>query len=303
MFKRVLLFVLTNLAVILLLSIILSLLGVNTYVSKQGLDYRALLIFAAVFGFGGAFISLFLSKFIAKMSMGVKVIQTPSGATEIWLVNTVRRIAERVGVGMPEVGIYDSPAPNAFATGWNRNKALVAVSSGLFQAMTQDEIEGVLGHELSHVANGDMVTLTLLQGVLNTFVIFFARVAAFFVTRALSRDETSDSGVGGFTYYLIAFVFQIVFGILATMIVMWFSRYREFRADAGSAKLLGKQKMIMALQKLQQVSEQPVVVAAEKQMAPAMAAMQISSGHSILGLFASHPPLAKRIEVLQRDQF
>lgn len=303
MFKRVLLFVLTNLAVILLLSIILSLLGVSGYVSPQGINYRDLLIFAAVFGFGGAFISLFLSKLIARMSMGVKVIKTPTGSTEIWLVDTVRRIAEKVGVGMPEVGIYDNAAPNAFATGWNRNNALVAVSSGLFQVMTQDEIEGVLGHELSHVANGDMVTLTLIQGVLNTFVIFFARVAAFFVTRALSRDEDSDSGIGGFTYYLIAMVFQIIFGILATMIVMWFSRYREFRADAGSARLLGKQKMIMALQKLQQISEQPAVIEAEKQTAPAMAAMQISSGHSILGLFASHPPLAKRIEVLQRDQF
>lgn len=303
MFKRVFLFVLTNLAVILLLSIILSLLGVSGYVNMQGIDYRALLIFATVFGFGGAFISLLMSKFIAKMGLGVNVIKTPNGANEMWLVDTVRRIAEKVGVGMPEVGIYDNASPNAFATGWNRNNSLVAVSTGLFQVMTRDEIEGVLGHELSHVANGDMVTLTLIQGVLNTFVIFFARVAAFFVTRALSRDENSDSGIGGFTYYLIAFIFQIIFGILATMIVMWFSRYREFRADAGSAKLLGKQKMIMALQKLQQVSEQPAVVEAEKQMKPAMAAMQISSGHSILGLFASHPPLAKRIEVLQRGQY
>lgn len=299
--KRILLFVLTNIAILVVISIILNILGVSGYVNTQTIDYKSLFIFAAVIGFTGSFISLFLSKFIAKMSMGVQIIRTPSGQREQWLIDTVRRIAEKVGVGMPEVGIYESPAPNAFATGWNRNNALVAVSSGLFDVMTQDEIEGVLGHELSHVANGDMVTLTLIQGVLNTFVIFFARVAAIFVTRALSQDREENGGLGSFTYYLIAMVFQIIFGILATMIVMWFSRHREFRADAGSAKLLGKQKMIMALQKLQQVSEQPVVKQVEKQTTPAMAAMQISSGHSILGLFASHPPLAARIEALQRN--
>lgn len=293
MFKRIGLFIITNLAVIFILSIVLQLLGVQPYLTQKGINYQALLIFAAVFGFGGAFISLLMSKFMAKMMMGVKVIKQPSNADESWLINTIQKLSKQVGVGMPEVGIYQSPEPNAFATGASRNKALVAVSTGLLQNMSQDEVEAVLGHEMSHVGNGDMITLTLLQGILNTFVIFFARIAAYLVSQALSRSD--DGEVGGGVYFLVAIVFQIIFGILASMIVMRFSRYREFRADAGSAKLLGKDKMIKALQRLEQCYDIP-----SDDKVTSMAAFKISA-HSKFGrLFASHPPLKERIEALQK---
>lgn len=295
MFKRIALFIATNIAVIALLSIVLNLLGVQPYLTQRGIDYKALLAFAAIFGFGGAIISLLLSKVMAKMAMGVQIIKQPRTQEENWLINTVARIAKQAGVGMPEVGIYNSADPNAFATGWNRNKALVAVSSGMLSSMSPEEIEGVLGHELSHVANGDMVTLTLVQGVVNTFVIFFARVAAFVVAQALSRGDDREGGMSYLVYNLVVIVFQIIFGILASMIVMWFSRHREYRADAGSAKLLGREKMIMALRKLQQCYEKPASKDAE---ITSIAAFQISA-HSKFGrLFASHPPLEDRIKAL-----
>jgi len=294
MLKRVALFIITNLAVIFILSIVLQLLGVQPYLTQKGINYQALLIFASVFGFGGAFISLLMSKWMAKMAMGVQIIKQPRNADESWLINTVQKLAKQVGVGMPEVGIYQSPDPNAFATGASRNNALVAVSSGLLQNMTQDEVEAVLGHEMSHVANGDMVTLTLLQGILNTFVIFFARIAAYIVSQAVSRNDDSGA-VGGGVYFLVAIVFQIVFGILASMIVMWFSRFREFRADKGSAKLLGRDKMIKALQRLEQCYDMTT-----DEKPTSIAAFQISA-HSKFGrLFASHPPLKARIEALQK---
>lgn len=293
MFKRISLFVFTNLAVILVLSIVLKILGIQPYLTQHGIQYQSLLIFATIFGFGGAFISLLLSKYMAKMAMGVKVITSPRTAEETWLLNTVQKLAHQVGVNMPEVGIYQSPEPNAFATGASRHHALLAVSSGLLQSMSGEEVEAVLGHEISHVANGDMITLTLLQGVLNTFVIFFARVAAYLVAQFLSRDENSNISDG--IYFLIIILFQIIFGILASLIVMWFSRYREFRADAGSARLLGKDKMIHALQRLAQCYNIP-----EDKRGESFAAFKISA-HSKFGrLFASHPPLEERIKVLQK---
>jgi heat shock protein HtpX len=293
MIKRIFLFLATNMAVIFVLSIVLKILGVQPYLTQRGINYESLLIFSVIFGFGGSFISLLMSKFMAKMAMGVKVITDPRNSEEIWLMNVVKKLAQEAGVGMPDVGIYESPEPNAFATGASRNHALVAVSSGLLQAMTQDEIEAVLGHELSHVANGDMITLTLLQGVLNTFVIFFARIAAYLVSQFLSRDENSAPSEG--VYFLVMMVFQIVFGILASLIVMWFSRYREFRADAGSAKMLGREKMIAALKRLEQCYSIP-----DDKKGESFAAFKIS-GHSKFGrLFASHPPLQDRINALMK---
>lgn len=295
MFKRIVLFLATNLAIIVVISLILSIFNVQPYLTRQGLNYQTLLIYALIIGFTGSFISLFISKWMAIHAFNIQLITRPANETETWLVAEVRKLAGQRNIGMPEVGIYQSPEPNAFATGWNKNNALVAVSTGLLQAMNQDEIEGVLGHEISHVANGDMVTLTLIQGVVNTFVIFFARIAAFLVTQFLRRD--SDEPVNdGFAYYGVAMLFELLFGILASMIVMWFSRYREFRADAGSARYVGKDKMIKALQRLQQLTNKTP----EDDRAPAFNTMKIAGHNRWLALFSSHPPLEKRIAALER---
>src|SRR5689334_3220502 len=244
--KRVFLFLATNLAVMLVLSVVTTVFGVNRYLTPYGIDYQTLMIYAAVWGMGGSFISLLMSKSIAKWTTGAQVITQPQSAGESWLLSTVQRQAQAAGIGMPEVAIYDAPEPNAFATGANRNHALVAVSTGLLNSMKQEEVEAVLGHEISHVANGDMVTLTLIQGVLNAFVIFAARAIGYFIDRAVFKNER---GVGA-GYYLTVFVLDILFGVLAMIIVAWFSRQREFRADAGGAHLAGRQKMVAALQRL-----------------------------------------------------
>jgi heat shock protein HtpX len=286
--KRILLFVLTNLAVMVVLAVVASLLGVDRFLTANGLNLSALLGFSLIMGFGGAMISLLMSKPMAKWSTGAHVINQPSNQDEAWIVSTVQRLSERAGIAMPEVAIYEGE-PNAFATGAFKNSALVAVSTGLLQSMTHEEIEAVLGHEIAHVANGDMVTLTLIQGVLNTFVVFLSRVVGYFVDSLLrSKDEESTGpGIG---YFITSFVLDIVLGFVASMIVAWFSRYREFRADEGSAQLLGnKQPMINALARLNsmQAGELPASVAA----------MGITGG---LGkLFASHPPLEERIAALQ----
>ena len=286
--KRVLLFLATNLAVVVVLMTVASLLGVNQYMNQQGLDLTALAGFAVVFGFGGAFISLLMSKQIAKWSMRVQIIDQPRSPAEAWLVQTVQRQAQAAGIGMPEVGIFEAPEPNAFATGANKNHALVAVSTGLLSTMKQEEVEAVLGHEVSHVANGDMVTLTLIQGVVNTFVIFAARVVGYVIDRAVFKN---DRGVGA-GYYLTVMVLDILFGILAMMIVAWFSRQREFRADAGGAHLAGKHKMVSALQRLAGAYGQTTL---PKQVA----AFGING--SIRNLFATHPPIEQRIARLKES--
>ena len=289
--KRVLLFLATNLAVMLVLSIVLSVLSSWLGINRQGMG--GLLLMAAVFGFGGSFISLMISKWIAKRSYGVQVIEQPRSEIEHWLLSTVTRQAQQAGIGMPEVGIYDSPEMNAFATGANRNNALVAVSSGLLYSMSRDEAEAVLAHEVSHIANGDMVTLTLIQGVVNTFVIFFARVVAGLISNFLrSDDEEQGAGLSGLAYMATVFVLEMIFGILASVIVMWFSRQREFRADAGSARLVGSNKMIAALERLRQGHE--------PQLEGSMMAFGINGKRSISELFMSHPPLEQRIEALRR---
>lgn len=296
MFKRIALFLATNLAIIIVISIILSIFNVGPYLTQYGLNYTSLLIYALIIGFTGSFISLFISKWMAKQAFNIQIIETPTDEAESWLLNKVRELARQRNIGMPEVGIYQSPEPNAFATGWNKNNALVAVSTGLLNSMNKDEVEGVLGHEISHVANGDMVTLTLIQGVVNTFVIFFARVAAFLVAQFIRRDD-SEEVQGGFVYYGVALIFELFFGVLATIIVMWFSRHREFRADAGAAKYVGKDKMILALQRLQQLTK----VTPDDERAPAFDAMKISSQSRWISLFSSHPPLEKRIQVLEKS--
>jgi heat shock protein HtpX len=292
--KRVFLFLATNLAVILVLSVVTSLLGVNQWLTANGMNYQALLGFATVFGFGGAFISLAISKKMAKWTMKVRVLEKPSNSAEAWLVQTVERQARQAGIGMPEVGIFQSPDPNAFATGMSRNSALVAVSTGLLERMGQDEVEAVLGHEISHVANGDMVTLTLIQGVVNTFVIFMARVIGYAIDKAVFKNER---GVGA-GYMLTVFVLEIVFGIIASMIVAWFSRQREFRADAGGARLAGVSKMIGALQRLQ-AAHTP------SQLPQQMQAFGINSGAGggLRALFMTHPPLEVRIEALKNATY
>jgi heat shock protein HtpX len=289
--KRIVLFLATNLAVVLVLSVVARLLGLDAYLAVHGQSLGGLLVFAALFGFGGAFISLAMSKWMAKRAMGVRVIEPPGGdATEQWLLSVVEHHARAVGVGMPEVGIFDSPEPNAFATGARRNAALVAVSSGLLQRMKRQEIEAVLGHEMTHVANGDMVTLTLVQGVVNTFVIFLARVIGNIIDRAVFRDEEGR----GIASFIIIIVLQLLLGILANMIVMWFSRRREFRADRGGAQLAGTDNMIAALEDLKRVHE-PLP-------AQQFAAFGIADG-SVAGglrrLFMSHPPLEDRIAALR----
>jgi heat shock protein HtpX len=288
--KRILLFLLTNLAVLLVLSIVAHLIGLDTWLAVHGGSLSGLLVFAAFIGFGGSFISLAISKWMAKRSMGVRVIGTPANASEQWLVAVVQQHAQRVGVGMPEVGIFDSPEPNAFATGANRNAALVAVSTGLLERMNREEITAVLGHEMTHVANGDMVTLTLIQGVVNTFVIFLSRVIGNIVDRALFR---SDDG-RGIAYFATVLVTQMLLSVLATMIVMWFSRWREFRADRGGAQLAGTPNMIAALNELKRVHEP---LPTQQLAAFGIAGGDIGSG--LKRLFMSHPPLDERIAALR----
>ena len=294
MLGRVGLFLLTNFAVLIVLSISMRILGVDQMLAQGGgIQMTGLLIMAAVIGFGGSFFSLAISKWMAKRSMGVRVIEQPVNSTEQWLVSTVQRQAQLAGIGMPEVGIFDSAAPNAFATGMNRNQALVAVSSGLLHNMTQDEVEAVLGHEVSHVANGDMVTMGLLQGVLNTFVIFFSRVIGTLVDRVVFKNERGF-GIG---YFVVSIVAELILGIFAAIIANWFSRQREFRADAGGAHLAGKEKMINALRRLQMGQSEDTGMEGE------FAAFGISGGlkHGLSALLMTHPPLEKRIEALRNS--
>ena len=286
--KRILLFVLTNLAVMVVLGVVASLLGVNRYLTANGLNLSALLGFSLIMGFGGAFISLLMSKPLAKWSTGAEVITQPRSQDEAWIVETVRRLSERAGIAMPEVAIYEGE-PNAFATGAFKNSALVAVSTGLLQGMTREEVEAVLGHEVAHIANGDMVTMTLIQGVLNTFVVFLSRVVGYFVDGLLRKNDEESSGPG-IGYYVTSIVLDIVLGFVASMIVAWFSRQREFRADEGSAQLMGsKQPMINALARLNQMQS--------GELPSSVAAMGITS--DIGKLFATHPPLEERIAALQ----
>lgn len=293
--KRVFLFIVTNLAVVLLLGIVARLLGVDRFLTQSGLNLPALLVFAAIFGMGGSLISLLMSKSIAKMSVGAQIIEQPTTQTEHWLIDTVQRQAQAAGIGMPEVAIYDSPEPNAFATGANRNAALVAVSTGLLEQMTAEEAEAVLGHEVSHVANGDMVTLALLQGVLNTFVIVLSKVVGSMVDQALSRNSEEYRGPG-IGYYITSMVLELLFGFLASLVVMWFSRYREFHADSGGARLAGRHKMIAALERLRQLHE-------PSQLPSQMAAFGIIGGlgEGLRRLLMTHPPLEERIEALRRE--
>ncbi|MET0280676.1 MAG: protease HtpX [Steroidobacteraceae bacterium] len=289
--KRIFLLVATNIAVMLVLSVVVSLLGLDRYLAARGQDWGGLLMVAAVFGFGGAFISLAISKWMAKRSMGVRVITQPANATEQWLVNTVRAQAQQVGIGMPEVGIFDSPQPNAFATGARRDAALVAVSTGLLNNMKQNEVEAVLGHEMAHVANGDMVTLTLIQGVVNTFVFFLARVIG-----SLVDGRGGNQSRGGMGYFLTVMVAQVVLGILANMIVMWFSRHREFRADQGGARVAGTSNMVAALQRLKGASNEPLPTQL------AAFGIQGGAGMGFKRLFLSHPPLEERIAALEKQR-
>lgn len=286
--KRILLFIATNLAVVLVLGVVL-----NIVFSMLGIDRSSitgLLVFCAVFGFGGAFISLLISKWMAKRAYNVQIIEQPRNEIEHWLLSTVTRQAQQAGIGMPEVGIYDSPDMNAFATGASRNSSLVAVSTGLMRSMSRDEAEAVLAHEVSHIANGDMVTMTLLQGVVNTFVMFFARIVANLISGAMNKDNEEGGGLGGIAYFGVVMVLELVFGMLASIIVMWFSRYREYRADEGSARLVGKDKMIAALQRLGQGSQ--------AELDGSLAAFGIN-GQGKSELFMSHPPLEKRIQSLR----
>ncbi|SDP65986.1 Heat shock protein. Metallo peptidase. MEROPS family M48B [Ralstonia sp. 25mfcol4.1] len=288
--KRIFLFLATNIAVMLVLSITASLLGVNRFLTSNGLNLGMLLAFAALMGFGGSFISLLMSKTIAKWSTGAQVITHPSTSTELWLVQTVEKLATRAGLPMPEVAIYDGE-PNAFATGASKNSSLVAVSTGLLQSMSHDEVEAVLAHEVAHIANGDMVTLTLIQGVVNTFVIFMARVVGYFVDSWLRRNDEESSGPG-IGYMITVVVCEIVFGILASIIVAAFSRHREYRADAGAAGLMGTPvPMVGALRRLGGLDADG--------LPQNMQAMGISGGKSWMALFSSHPPIESRIAALQ----
>lgn len=309
MLKRIFLFLLTNLAVLVVISIVLSIFNIQPYLSQYGLDYKTLLIYALGVGFSGSLISLFMSKSLAIRSLNVQLINQPQNEAEAWLVDKVKNLCSQMDIGLPEIGIYESNEPNAFATGWNKNNALLAVSSGLLAVMDKKEVEGVLGHEVSHIANGDMVTLTLIQGVVNTFVIFFARIASIMVATLFGKNNgasepnsniesntaTYMGSNTGITYYGIATIFELLFGILATIIVMWFSRHREFTADAGSAKYLGKEKMIKALERLEDVVNR----LPKDNRAPALDTMKISSQRKLFSLFASHPPLSERIKALE----
>ena len=290
--KRIVLFLVTNLAVMLVLSIAASVLGVNRYLTANGLNLGTLLVFAGIMGFGGAFISLAMSKWMAKKSVGAQVISAPRTPTEQWLVQTVARQAQAAGIKMPEVAIWESPDVNAFATGMSKNRSLIAVSSGLLQKMTREEAEAVLGHEMAHVANGDMVTLALIQGVVNTFVLFLSRVIGHTVDRVIFRTENGH----GPAFWVTVIIADLVLGILASIIVMWFSRQREFRADTGGARLAGRGAMIAALERLASLHPQP--------LPDKMAAFGIAGGGAggIKRLFMTHPPLEERIEALRRQQ-
>ena len=289
---RIALFLATNAAVLVLISVVFQVFGIEGILAENGVDLnlQALLVMSAVIGFGGSFISLAMSKMMAKRGMGVQVIEQPRSSTEQWLVETVRRQAKQAGIGMPEVGVFDAPEPNAFATGMRRNSALIAVSTGLLQNMNSDEVEAVLGHEISHVANGDMVTMGLLQGVVNTFVIFLSRIIGHVVDRVVFKTERGY----GPAYFITSIVAQVLLSILASMIVMWFSRRREFRADAGGASLAGRHKMVGALQALQRAHE-------PRDLPGEFAAFGISGNPTsgLKRLFLSHPPLEERIAALQ----
>ena len=293
--KRIVLFIVTNLAVMLVLSLVLSLLGVGNPARGSTLNLGSLLVFSLVVGFTGSIFSLLISKPMAKWSTGARVIDNPTSSTELWLVNTVRALSERAGIGMPEVAVYEGDA-NAFATGAFKNSALVAVSTGLLQSMNRDEVEAVLGHEIAHVANGDMVTLTLIQGVVNTFVVFMARVVGFFVDNVLLKNNNREGGGRGIGYFVTVMVCEVIFGLLASIIVAWFSRQREFRADAGSAKLLGSPTPMMhALARLGGVPP--------GELPQSMQALGISGGNGGWGaLFATHPPIEERIAALRSVQ-
>lgn len=287
--KRIFLFILTNLAVMVVLSISMKLLGLDRALAGTGFNVTAVLVMSGIIGFGGALFSLAISKWSAKMMTKAHVIETPSNLTERWLVDTVHRQAREAGIGMPEVAIYDAPDVNAFATGMNKNNALVAVSTGLLNNMSRDEAEAVLGHEVSHIANGDMVTLALIQGVVNTFVIFLARFVGYVVDRIILKNENGH----GIAFYATTIVAELVLGILASTIVMWFSRQREFRADAGGAKLAGREKMIAALARLKAVHDAPAELPSQ------MKAFGIRGGGGLSKLFMTHPPLEERIEALR----
>lgn len=287
---RIGLFLLTNLAIMIVAGVVINLLGVGHFISHGQLNLTSLLIFCAVFGFTGSFISLFISKWMAKRSMGVELIENPRNADERWLMETVADLAQKAGIKMPEVGIFPAHESNAFATGWNRNDALVAVSLGLLQRFERDEVRAVLAHEIGHVANGDMVTLSLIQGIVNTFVMFFARIVGFAVDKALQGNSDRESNSVGMGYYIGTFVAEMVFGILASMIVAAFSRYREYRADEAGANLADRNAMIRALQRLQMESGQT-------SMPASMQAFGIAGG--VGRLFASHPPLEERIQALR----
>jgi len=288
---RIVLFLATNLAVILVASITLSLLGVGSYVTSQGLDFGNLMAFCLVFGMAGSVVSLLMSKFMAKRGMGVQIIEQASNADEQWLLSAVKELSQKAKIGMPEVGIFASPQPNAFATGWNRNNALVAVSTGLLNNMTRDEVKAVLGHEIGHVANGDMITLTLIQGVVNAFVMFFARIIGNFVDRVVFKNEDGP----GIAFYVATFVSEMILGILASTIVFWFSRRREYKADIAGAELVSPKAMHDALVRLQTAADKP------SDMPTEMVAFGISGEmkHSLAGLFMSHPPLELRIQALK----
>ena len=290
--QRIVLFLLTNLAIMLVLSVTLSILMSVFGINRQGLG--GLLMLAMVFGFGGAFISLLMSKWMAKRSVGAYVIEQPQNNTEKWLLDTVKRYSDKAGIGMPEVALYQSPDMNAFATGANKNNALVAVSTGLLENMSQAEAEAVIGHEISHVANGDMVTLTLVQGVMNTFVIFLARLIAGIIDNATRGNNNQGGGLGGIAYFAVVFVLEMILGVLGSIVVAWFSRKREFRADIGGAQLAGKQAMIGALEKLKRSQE--------SQLEGSMMAFGINNKAKFLSLFASHPPLDVRIKALRDNQ-
>lgn len=287
---RVLLFLLTNVAVIAVASVTLSLLGVNSYLEPNGLNLQSLMIFCLVFGMAGSIVSLFISKWMAKRSMGVMLIEQPQNAHEKWLVDSVAQLAKKAGIGMPEVGIFHSAAPNAFATGWNKNNALVAVSTGLLERMDKEQVEAVLGHEIGHVANGDMITLALIQGVVNAFVMFFARIIGNFVDRAILKNERG-AGIG---FYLSTIVAEIILGFLASMIVAWFSRRREYRADQAGAELVSPTAMAGALAALQQSYNEPSELSGE------LVAFGIRGEGKFAALFATHPPLEQRINALQQ---
>ena len=290
--KRILLFLATNLAIVMVLSITMRLLGVEPYLNANGLNLGSLLIFAALMGFGGSFISLAISKWSAKTAMGVQVIDAPSNSTEFWLLETVRKYSTQAGIKMPEVGIYNAPDVNAFATGMSKNSSLIAVSTGLLQQMTRAEAEAVIGHEVAHAANGDMVTLALIQGVVNTFVMFLSRIIGNFVDRAIFKTENGQ----GPAFYVTMIVAELVLGVLASTIVMWFSRRREFRADQGGASLAGRQNMIAALERLNSLHGAPLP---EK-----MAAFGIAGGGAsgLKKLFMTHPPLEERIAALKAQR-